>query len=133
MARLAFIVATLMLATIGLSVADVPNIVGNWSGSFASYEKGTGYVNAPAGALTMTISEQKGRLFTGNLSLNFSSTKTIKAFSGIIALDNKTLYMAESDKGYDIGTVISNDTIELDYLEDGANGGTSIDTFHRTK
>jgi hypothetical protein len=59
MARLAFIVAALMLATIGLSVASVPNLVGNWTGSFESYANGTGYVNAPIGALTMTISEQK--------------------------------------------------------------------------
>lgn len=133
MARLAFIVAALMLVTIGLSVASVPNLVGNWTGSFESYANGTGYVNAPIGALTMTISEQKGRLFTGNLSANFSSIKRTKAFSGIIALDNKTLYVAEYDMGYDIGIILSNDIIELDYLTDGANGEASIDTFHRAK
>ena len=81
----------------------------------------------------MAISEQKGRLFNGNLSVNFSSIKRTKAISGIIALDNKTLYVAEYDMGYDIGTVLSNDIIELDYLTDGANGETSIGTFHRAK
>jgi hypothetical protein len=48
-------------------------------------------------------------------------------------LDNKTLYMAEYDMGYDIGTVLSNDTIELLYLEDGEKGGAFIDEFHRVK
>jgi hypothetical protein len=56
-----------------------------------------------------------------------------EGFSGIIASDNKTLYMAEYDRGYDIGTVLSDDTIELAYLEDGENGGAFIDEFHRVK
>jgi hypothetical protein len=54
----------------------------------------------------------------------------IEGFSSIIALDNKTFYMAEYDTGYDIGTVLS-DTIELLYLEDGSNGGAFIEKFHR--
>ena len=59
-------------------------------------------------ALTLVISEQNGRLFTGNLS---ELGQDIEGFSGIIALDNKTFYMAEYDMGYDIGTVLSYDTI----------------------
>jgi hypothetical protein len=138
-AKLASIIAGLMLAIIGLSAADIPNLAGNWTGSFEGYENGMGYVNAnETGTFTMMISEQTGRLYAGNFSLNVSSNpkdlrmKT-EGFSGIIALDNKTLYMAEYDSGYDIGTVISNDTIELDYLEDGQNAGAFIEIFHRMK
>jgi hypothetical protein len=41
--------------------------------------------------------------------------------------------MAEYDMGYDIGTVLSNNTIELLYLEDGEKGRAFIDEFHRVK
>ena len=128
-AKLAFAVAALMLATMGLSMADIPNLVGNWTGSYEGYANGIGYKNE-TGALSLVISEQKGRLFTGNLSELGQGTG---GFSGVIALDNKTFYIAEYDMGYDIGTVLSNDTIELLYLEDGEKGGAFIDEFHRVK
>ena len=41
--------------------------------------------------------------------------------------------MTEYDGGYDVGTVLSSDTIELLYLEDGEKGGAFIDEFHRVK
>jgi hypothetical protein len=66
-AKLAFAVAALMLATIGLSMADIPNLIGDWTGSYEGYANDIGYKNE-TGALTLVISEQKGRLFTGNLS-----------------------------------------------------------------
>jgi hypothetical protein len=128
-AKQAFAVAALMLATIGLSIADIPNLVGNWTGSYEGYANDIGYKNE-TGALTLVISEQKGRLFTGNLIELGQETEGI---SGVIALDNKTLYMSESDMGYDIGTILSNDTMELLYLEDGKTGGAIIDEFHRVK
>jgi hypothetical protein len=130
-AKLAFALAVLILATIGLSIADIPNLVGNWTGSYEGYVNNIGYTNA-TDALTLTISEQKGRLFTGNLSGNLSGLgKEVGGFSGVIALDNKTFYMAEYDMGYDAGTMLSNDTIELLYLEDGKTGRVFIDEFHR--
>ena len=131
-AKLAFCaVAALMLAmaTIGSSIADIPNLVGNWTGSFEGYTNGAGYKAAnETGAITLVISQQSGRLFAGNLSELGQETE---GFSGIIASDNKTLYMAEYDRGYDIGTVLTDDIIELAYLEDGENGGAFIDEFHR--
>jgi hypothetical protein len=136
--RQAFIVATLMLTIIGISVGDVPNLEGNWTGPGEGYQNGTGYLNEnEAGVLTMTISEQKGRLFTGNLIINTSSEYKVlspitEAFSGVIGLDNKKLYIAEYDKGYDIGTLISNDKVELYYLEEGKNAGAFIISLTRT-
>jgi len=128
-AKAVFFMTALMLAIIGLSVAEIPNLVGNWTGSYEGYEQGTGYMNY-TGAL-MTVSEQKGRLFTGNFS-DLDQWK--KGFAGIIALDNSTLYISEYDHmGYAIGTIISNDMIELDYLENGKPAGAFIDEFHRVK
>ena len=129
--KLAFALAALILASIGLSAAEIPNLVGNWTGSYEGYANGIGYkASNETGAITLAISEQQGRLFTGNLSeLGQGSA----AVSGVIALDNQTFYMTESDGGYDIGTVLTSDTIELLYLEDGEKGGAFIDEFHRVK
>jgi hypothetical protein len=54
-----------------------------------------------------------------------------RGLSGSVALDNKTLFIAESDKGYDIGTMISLDEMELAYLEDGKNLTAAIDHLNR--
>jgi hypothetical protein len=140
-AKQAFVIVALTIATIGLSMADIPNLTGNWTGSFKGYDKSVGYMDVNrTGVLNMTVSEQRERLFTGNFSLNFSLPQTelvqeTEGFSGAIGLDNKTLYIAEYDKGYDMGTVLSNDSIELIYIEDGAGetAGAYLLSLNRIK
>jgi hypothetical protein len=137
--KLAFVMVALTIATIGLSAAEIPNLTGNWTGSFKGYEKNAGYLDEnKTGSLNIVISEQTGRLFTGTFTENSSLTQKnqgnwTEGFSGVIGLDNRTLYLAEYDKGYDIGTLLSNDAFELVYLEDGANAGAYIDTFYRVE
>jgi hypothetical protein len=135
------IIVALMMAAVGLSAADIPNLIGNWTGSFQGYTKNAHYMDVnKTGNLIMTISDQKGRAFTGNFTINSSLPQTglvqrTEGFSGIIGWDNKTLYFAEYDKGYDIGTVLSNDSIEAIYIEDG-NGETAgayFCSYHRIK
>lgn len=129
--KLVFTLATIILATIGLSAAQIPNLVGNWTGSYDGYTNSGSYIATnESAAINLVISEQTGRLFTGNLS---ELGQGAAAISGVIALDNKTFYMTEYDGGYDVGTVLSSDTIELLYLEDGEKGGAFIDEFHRVK
>ena len=131
MEKIVFALAALMFASIGLSAAEIPNLIGNWTGSYEGYANGIGYkATNETGAITLVISEQQGRLFTGNLREMGQGTAAV---SGVIALDNQTFYMTESDGGYDIGTVLTSDTIELLYLEDGEKGGAFIDEFHRVK
>lgn len=124
-----FALTTIMLAAIGLSAAEIPTLVGNWTGSYEGYTNDGGYKSTnETSAITLVISEQLDRLFTGNLS---ELGKETSAVSGVIALDNKTFYMTEYDGGYDVGTVLSSDTIELLYLENGGKDGAFIDEFHR--
>jgi len=140
-AKQTFVIAVLLVGTIGISVAQIPYLVGNWTGSFEGYNKNAGYMDVnKTGNLIMIISEQKGQVFTGNFSINFSLPQTgllqeTEGFSGAIGMDNKTLYIAEYDRGYDIGTILSNDTIEAVYIEDGAGekAGAYITTYHRMK
>ena len=128
-----FSLVLVFLAT-GICAAEVPNLLGKWAGVESWYGK----VNESTKliedkSLNLTVDEQKDHLFTGNMTYIENGTKVVEGFSGAIGLDNKTLYIAEFKEGYDLGTIISNDDIELIYLEDGKMGGTEIDRLHRIK
>ena len=62
-----------------------------------------------------------------------NQTEIGEGFAGAIGLDNKTLYIAEFDKGYALGTIISNDEMELIYLADGENASVAIDRLYRIR
>jgi hypothetical protein len=125
--------SVVLLASAGVSSAQLPELVGNWTGSGAGYIEGVGYwETSNPSAIAMIIEEQRGRLFTGRMIFNIDDGKPrVEGFSGAIALDNETLHIAEYDRGYDIGTMISPDEMELIYLEDGGNLTAAIDHFHR--
>jgi len=128
-----FSLVLVFLAT-GICAAEVPNLLGKWTGVESWYGK----VNESTKliedkSLNLTVEEQKDRLFTGNMTYMENGTKIVEGFSGAIGLDNKTLYIAEFKEGYDLGTIISNDDIENIYLEDGKMGGAEIDRLHRIK
>ena len=128
-----FSLVLVFLAT-GICAAEVPNLLGKWTGVESWYGK----VNESTKliedkSLNLTVEEQKDRLVTGNMTYMENGTKIVEGFSGVIGLDNKTLYIAEFKEGYDLGTIISNDDIELIYLEDGKMGGAEIDRLHRIK
>jgi hypothetical protein len=120
------------LAT-GICAAKVPDLLGKWTGLESWY----GEVNGSAkltenGSLNVTVVEQKNRLFTGNLTYKLENgAEIIEGLSGAIGLDNKTLYIAEYNEGYDIGAIISDDEIELIYLQDGKKAQTTIGRLHR--
>jgi len=119
------------LAT-GICNAKVPDLLGKWNGSENWYGEVNGSVKLIEDkSLNFSVADQKDRLFTGNLTYVKNGTKVVEGFSGAIGLDNKTLYIAEFKEGYDLGTIISNDDIELIYLEDGKTGGAEIDRLHR--
>jgi hypothetical protein len=80
------------------------------------------------------IDEQKDRLFAGNLTIKLKNETTASGgFAGAIGLDNKTLFITRFDKGHSLGTIISNDEIELVYLSDGKGGWVAIDKLYRIK
>jgi hypothetical protein len=117
------------LAT-GICAAEIPNLVGNWTGSQNGYVNENGVAKLfENGSIGLVITEQNDRLFTGNLTYTLNGAEIVEGLAGAIGLDNKTLYIAEFDQGYDMGTIISDDEIELIYLADGENGQTFIDSF----
>ena len=94
--------------------AQVPNLVGNWSGSEDSYVAENGSYkfleNSPA---RLSIVEQKDRLFTGNITYMLNGEEIVEGLAGAIGLDNQKLYLAAFNQGYDMGAVISDDEIEI--------------------
>ncbi len=118
---------------IGICTAQVPNLIGNWAGfENGIFASNGSYKLTENLSINLVIAEQNDRLFTGYLKYPLENgTTTTENFSGAIGLDNKTLYIAEFKEGYDLGTIISDNKIELIYLQDGAMGGTYIDNLHR--
>jgi hypothetical protein len=125
----------LIFLAIGVCVAEVPDLLGKWTGLWKGYvaEEDGSYKFSENMSINLTIVEQKDRLFTGNITYFQNGKGVIEGFAGAIGLDNKTLYMAEFDSGYDTGTLISDDEIELIYTEDGKMGETLIERLYRTK
>ena len=119
------------LAT-GICAAEVPNLVGNWTGTSNGYFNEDGVAKlSENGSVSLVITEQDDRLFAGNLTAMLNGEEIVKGLAGAIGLDNKALYIAEFDQGYDMGTIISDDEIELIYLADGETGRAFIDRLHR--
>ena len=121
------------LAT-GISAAKVPDLQGNWTGSWSGYDDVKGYPNLSDGSMFFNVTEQKDRLFAGNLTITQNNETTASGgFAGAIGLDNKTLFVTRFDKGHSLGTMISNDEIELVSFSDGKGGWVAIDKLYRIK
>jgi len=124
-----------LLLMAGICAAQVPDILGNWSCTWSGYDDGKEYVpQMENGNFTFDFKEQNGRSFAGTLRFTEDSGKENSIdFVGAFGPDNKTLYLAQFDQGYAVGTVISSDEMEMIYLKDGANASADIDQLHRTK
>ncbi|VVB69428.1 Uncharacterised protein [uncultured archaeon] len=130
-----YVSLVLVFLTAGICAAEVPNLLGNWTGSWSAYETGWGYSESTGNdSINIAVVEQKDRIFIGNLVLKAKNESDYKdSFVGAIGLDNKTLYMAEVDEGYIQGTLISNDEMDMIYLADGKEASVVIDRVHRIK
>jgi len=130
-----FALLILVFLATGTCAAEVPDMRGIWTGSWNAYDEENGFSNLTENAsIIFTIEEQEGRIFAGNITFNpHNERSAAEGVAGAIGLDNKTLSIAEFDEGYALGTIISNDEIELIYLADGENASVAIDRLYRTK
>lgn len=129
--------ASLILAflAVGICAAEVPDLRGNWTGTWSAYDEGAGFSNlTESGKFIIAFEEQEDRIFAGNITYKLDNgTETSEGFAGAIGLDNKTLYIAEFETGYSLGTIVSSDEIELIYLAAGENASVAIDKLYRIK
>ena len=122
---------SLIFLITGICSAQIPDLLGNWTATGNGYIAGYGYTTLPENGLNFSITEQNGRLFAGNITYTENGTKAVEGFAGAVGLDNKTLYRVEFSEGYSLGTIISENEIEMIYLEDGEMGRVFIDRLHR--
>ena len=123
----------LIILIAGICAAQATDLVGNWTGSTTGYVGADGAYNLVENdSISFAISVQNDRLFTGNVTFTRDRETIIEGFTGAIGADNKTLYIAES-KGYGFGSIISDNEIELIYLENGETVLAAIDKLHRLK
>lgn len=122
---------SLILLITGICTAQIPELLGNWTASGNGYIAGDGINKLPENSLNFSIVDQNGRLFAGNVTYTQDGTEIVEGFAGAIGLDNKTLYRVEFNRGYSLGTIISENEIEMIYLEDGEMGRAFIDRLHR--
>ena len=125
------------------SKQSIPNLVGTWVA--------TGKAQTPKSMHSATkeirITEQNGRLFRGIMSWTVSAqpktghyvggketARAAEKFIGVIAHDNKTIYLAEQgDTGVDYCRLIGPETLEDVYVESGAHPAVGHYVFRRKK
>ena len=126
------VVVLAVICMTGISGAEVPDLVGNWSGSYTGYGEDAGFVGEDSGSFFMNITEQKDRIFAGIiLTKDEKGADIVKNISGTISADGTDLYLAEQKGGMSIGKVLGADEIELTYLTSAGSLFVAIDHFTR--
>ena len=119
------IIALVLLLAICIPAmaAELPDLTGNWSGvmDYVGYDKNTAWLPNetvsywPGGEVSLNITEQNGRLFSGTMIPN-GSPLSVEVVLGVLSVDNESITMVD-ENGYLWGSVISPTEIELNYQE----------------
>jgi len=107
-----------------------PNITGTWTGTMQGYERGTGFTDYPGETMSIVVDEQHGRTFSGHLVFKSNVTEQSEGIAGTIGRDGRTLTIAE-EKGYTSGIIISDNEIELTYMQDGQQYNIAVDSLKK--
>lgn len=122
---LLLIMTTLLAGSVAILTADEtgepPNLVGEWKAVYLETDsKDLGYEVNETPIRTVFIETQNGRIIEGYKDYvwtegNFSR-RLQEQFLGIIADDNKTLYLNDYSSGIAFGEITGPDTITVYYL-----------------
>ncbi|HPS91017.1 MAG TPA: hypothetical protein PKV33_02570 [Methanothrix sp.] len=118
----------LLALCIPAMATELPDMMGNWSGviDFVGYDQNTAWLPNetvsywPNEEWSLTITEQKGRSFSGTMIPGLSPLSK-EVVLGVLCSENKSITMVD-ENGYWWGDVISPTEIELNYQEVGING-----------
>jgi len=121
MPKLAWIVTLAALAAApALAETAIPDLRGTWKGESETIVLGPGNPHHLAtqsaeprlssAAFTLTVDKQDGRRFSGT----FSSVRSTETVIAVISRAG-TIYMVDDD-GYDVGTMLGPNRMELCYL-----------------
>lgn len=127
-----FFIIMALLCMAGITTADIPNLVGNWTGPYTEYNSDSGFSGEKDGMFFLNITEQNDRIFIG--FTRFTDGKDIdvqKDIAGVINAEGTGFSLAEQDNGYSTGIITGQDELELTYLNDRDPISVAIDTFTR--
>jgi hypothetical protein len=113
-------------------VAGMPNLIGNWTGTYAGYIEETGY-QVFYGVVTMKVTEQNDRLFKGQTTFLVNGTVITTNFAGVLSRDGKSFETVEYPDGFSDGVILSEDEIELIFRDNTNPSRIAIDTLKRSK
>ena len=123
MKRITFFVLTVLFVFCSTLVyaqdKDIPNLVGTWHATASGHAQGHGFHKKMDKAAEIVIKEQNERVFHGVTTVNRKQHKGPRTFTGIIAKDNKTIYVAGHQEGIQIGTIDGPNDITLYILISG--------------
>ncbi len=116
---LAFLLVWVGLFPVWAESSEIPDLLGTWTGHSVGHYVKEGYTNETAFTYVFVITDQEGRAFNGTLYESGIHGDITYGESGVISYDMKTLHLADHDKGYNHGYLMTPDTMELILLVDG--------------
>jgi hypothetical protein len=108
-----------------LPVPATPDLTGTWTGTLPGYEEGVGFTDYNNLTITMVVTEQKGRLFSGHLT--FGNRTETPAMAGVISRDGRTFVLVENVNAYTTGEIIGGDTLEPTHVDDTEPCSVALD------
>ena len=113
------------------ALLTMPDMIGHWNGTTAGSIEQSGY-QLTSGTVSMDITEQDGRFFSGTVSFVLNNAPVKKEFAGIFARDGKSFRTIENPDGFSNGIVISPNEVQLVFRDNNDPSRISIDTFVRS-
>lgn len=107
-----------------------PALSGTWTGTMQGYEEGTGFTDYNREPITMVVTGQQGRLFSGYLTFAGNASFRLP-MAGVISRDGKSFAMVEDVNGYTTGDIISSDEIQLTHIDDAQPYSAALDTLKK--
>lgn len=121
------------VSMMGIATADIPHLIGNWTGPYVEYNASEGFSENEGGFFFINITEQKDRIFVGNSSyIKADGTPVRMKMAGVISADGTELSVVEQNNGYSHGKILGSDAFELTYLSDNDPISVAVDQFIRT-
>jgi len=115
--------------------AETPDLLGNWTGQMTGYEHGKGYTDYAGSTMTLRVTEQNGRIFSGEITFKNSSGYAIREATpcaGVIGRDGRALTLVEEGGGYSSGSIIAPEEIEFIYANGAEPFSIAIDSLKRS-
>jgi len=118
-----------------VAAAGTPSLLGNWTGTMTGYDYGAGYNDYSGYTMTLAVTEQQDRVFSGEVSFtapNGTPVWGVTPFAGAIGHDGRTLTTIENEGGYSSGSLIAPDEIELVYADGREPFSIAIDSLKKS-